>query len=157
MIARTLRLLSGLFIFATGAVHLQQYLGAGYSSIPTIGPLFLLNAIAAAVVAIGLFAPLEAILDRRASHLTVALLAIAGAAIAIGSLIALFISEGGTLFGFHESGYRSAIVLAIVAEGVSLALTVPLAALSLKRMRSSPRPAGREPQAWGSRSWQSHS
>jgi hypothetical protein len=39
----TLRRLSAIAILAVGAVHLKEYLGDGYQSIPTIGPLFLRN------------------------------------------------------------------------------------------------------------------
>ena len=54
MILRAMRLFGALAILAVGAVHLQQYIGADYRAIPTIGTLFLLNAIVSAVVGIGL-------------------------------------------------------------------------------------------------------
>jgi hypothetical protein len=62
------------------ALLLQEYLGGGYRSIPTIGPLFLLNAVSSAVVAIGLLAPFERILHDRGAELTSGLLAGAGMA-----------------------------------------------------------------------------
>jgi hypothetical protein len=132
----TLRRLGAIAILAVGAVHLQEYLGAGYRSIPTIGPLFLLNAVSSGVVAIGLLAPLERILQHRRAELTSALLAGAGLAIAAGSLVALFVSENGTLFGFSETGYGTAIVLAIIAEALAVVLLAPVAAVSLKRAAS---------------------
>jgi hypothetical protein len=133
MTLRTMRRLGAIAILAVGAVHLQEYLGGGYRSIPTIGPLFLLNAISSAVVAIGLLAPLERILHHRRAELTSGLLAGAGLAIAAGSLIALFVSESGPLFGFQETGYSTAIVLAIIAEAVAIMLLAPVAVLSLRR------------------------
>jgi len=137
MTLRTMRRLGAIAILGIGAVHLQQYLG-GYRSIPTIGTLFLLNAVSSGVVAIGLLAPIERILHQRRAELTSGLLAGAGVAIAAGSLIALFISENGKLFGFSESGYRAAIVIAIVAEAVTIVLLAPVAVLNIMRAASGP-------------------
>lgn len=128
MILRAMRSLGALAILAVGAIHLQQYIGADYSAIPTIGTLFLLNAIASAIVGIGLLAPIR--------HAAIGLLALAAIAIAIGSLAALFISESGSLFGFTESGYRLAIVAAIAAEVATVALLGPVAAATLARVVS---------------------
>src|SRR6201999_530113 len=67
MTTKILRRLGALTLLIVGGVHLQQYL-AGYSSVPTIGTLFILNAIGAAVVAICLLAPIERLLgDRQGS------------------------------------------------------------------------------------------
>jgi hypothetical protein len=136
MTLRTMRRLGAIAILAVGAVHLQEYLGADYRSIPTIGPLFLLNAVSSGIVAIGLLAPLERILQHRRAELASGLLAGAGLAIAAGSLVALFVSENATLFGFSETGYRTAIVLAIIAEALAILLLAPVAAVSLKRAAS---------------------
>jgi hypothetical protein len=136
MTLRTMRRLGAIAILAVGAVHLQEYLGDGYRSIPTIGPLFLLNAVSSGVVAIGLLAPIERILHHRRADLTSGLLAGAGLTIAAGSLVALFVSENGTLFGFSETGYSTAIVLAIIAEALAIVLLAPVAAVSLKRAAS---------------------
>jgi hypothetical protein len=139
MTLRTMRRLGAIAILGVGAVHLQQYLGS-YRSIPTIGPLFLLNAVSSGVVAIGLLAPIERILHHRRAELTSGLLAGAGLAIAAGSLVALFVSENGTLFGFAETGYRTVIVLAIIAEALAIVLLAPVAAVSLKRAASGSAP-----------------
>src|SRR5437763_7558751 len=45
------------------------------------------------------------------AHAAIAVLATGAVAIAIGSLVALFISESGGLFGFTEHGYRAAIII----------------------------------------------
>jgi len=58
-------------------------------------------------------------------------------AIAAGSLIALFVSENTTLFGFSETGYRTVIVLAIIVEALAVVLLAPVAAVRLKRAASS--------------------
>jgi hypothetical protein len=142
MTLRTMRRLGAIAILGVGAVHLQQYLGDGYRSIPTIGPLFLLNAVSSGVVGIGLLLPIERLLHDRGAELTSGLLAGAAVAIAAGSLVALFISENGTLFGFSETGYRTVIVVAIVAEALAIVLLAPVAAVSLKRAASSRSAAG---------------
>jgi hypothetical protein len=136
MTLRMMRRVGAIAILAVGAVHLQEYLGDGYRSIPTIGPLFLLNAVSSGVVAIGLLAPLERILHHRRAELMSGVLAGAGLAIAAGSLVALFVSENGTLFGFSETGYGTVIVLAIIAEALAVVLLAPVAAVSLKRAAS---------------------
>jgi hypothetical protein len=147
MIMRAARLLGALSILGVGAVHLQQYSGNGYSTVPTIGTLFLLNAISAGVVGFGLLLPLQRILGRRRGNAAVGILALAGVAIAVGSLVALFISETGTLFGFSEGGYRSVIIIAIAVEAVATVLLTPLAAVSIRRAlahkpQRRPRPGG---------------
>ena len=63
-------------------------------------------------------------------------MALAALAIAIGSLVALFISESGSLFGFTEFGYRLPVVVAIVAEAATIALLGPVATVSLARVIS---------------------
>src|SRR4029077_5646640 len=62
MTLTTMRRLGAIPLLIVGAVHLQQYVGNDYSVLPTIGPLFLLNAIGAGIVAICLLAPIERIL-----------------------------------------------------------------------------------------------
>jgi hypothetical protein len=151
MILRVLRLLGALSLLATGAVHLERYLSAGYNSIPTIGSLFLLNAIGAGLVALGLALPLAAVMRERAAEITIGLLAIAGAAIGLFSLVGLFVSENGTLFGFHEAASgSSAVVAAIVAEAASVIATVALAVLCFARASS------RGGQADSPPVWRSH-
>ncbi len=44
------------------------------------------------------------------------MLALGAVAIAVGSLIALFIAETSLLFGFSEDGYDTPVVIAIVSE-----------------------------------------
>lgn len=141
MIVRAMRFLGALAILAVGAVHLQQYIGAGYRAIPTVGTLFLLNAIASAIVGLGLLVPLERVAAARRADAAHGMLALAAVAIAVGSLAALFISESGSLFGFSESGYRTPIVVAIIAEAGTIALLAPVATLTLVRAGSRKRGA----------------
>ena len=144
MAIRATRLGGALSIFAVGALHLQQYSSGGYSAIPTIGTLFLVNAIASGMVGAGLLLPLRPALGGKRSDLAVGVFAVGGLGIALGSLIALFISESGTLFGFSEAGsYRTVIVDAIVVEAIATLILMPLAAVSLRRgLSPSDRPAG---------------
>jgi hypothetical protein len=114
-------------VLATGAVHLYEYSANYFSTVPTIGTLFLLNFIAATVVGVGLLLPIP----RTAAHLAVrirALLAVGGIGVAGMSLIGLWVSESSSLFGFTDYGFRTTIVVAIVAESVAVvALTAYLA------------------------------
>ena len=117
-IARTALYLGALAVLATGAVHIQQYYGNDYSTVPTIGTLFFLNFVSAVVIAAGLVAPLGRVAGRYAGSIR-ALFAVGGIGFAVLSLAALFVSESSSLFGFTENGYRTPIVLAIVAEAAA--------------------------------------
>jgi hypothetical protein len=118
-IARTALYLRALAVLATGVVHIQQYYGNDYSTVPTIGTLFFLNFVSAVVLAAGLIAPLGRVAGRYADSIR-ALFAVGGIGFAALSLAALFVSESSSLFGFTENGYRTAIVLAIVAEAAAV-------------------------------------
>ena len=123
MIARAALYLGALAVLATGVVHIQQYYGEDYSTVPTIGTLFYLNFVSAVVIAVGLVAPLGRVVGRYAEAVR-ALFAGAGIGLAVLSLVALFISESSSLFGFEESGYRQAIVIAIIAEAAATVFLV---------------------------------
>jgi hypothetical protein len=118
IIAQAMRYLGALAVLVTGAAHFEQYSVDSYSTVPTIGTLFLLNFIAAIVIAVGLVVPLGRIAGRYTDAVR-AVFAVAGIALAVLSLVALFVSESSSLFGFVEHGYRMAIVVAIVAEAAA--------------------------------------
>jgi hypothetical protein len=122
------RFLGASSVLAVGAVHLQQY-DYLYSSVPTIGTLFLLNFLGATAIGLGLLAPLERTLGRLGSA-AVGLLAVGGIGLAATAFTFLFVSERTPLFGFQEPGYDPpAIMAARVAEVVTVvALSVYLAA-----------------------------
>jgi MFS family permease len=115
ILAQALRYLGALAVLATGVAHLEQYAVDDYSTVPTIGTLFLLNFVAAIVIAIGLIVPLGRVTGRYTAAVR-AVFAVAGISLAVLSLVALFVSESSGLFGFVEHGYRMAIVVAIVVE-----------------------------------------
>jgi len=142
-------------ILATGAVHLQQYIVQDFQGIPTIQILFLLNVIGSGVVGLCLLAPLHRMLPRRWADAAVALLAAVGLTIAVGSLVALFVSENEPLFGLRTRHYSTAAVLAIVAEGAAVLLLTPVLASfgvrALHRGDTAHTGSGRRPLRWSGR------
>jgi hypothetical protein len=113
------RVLGALSLLAVGAVHLQQFFTL-YSSIPTIGTLFVLNFAGATVLGLGLLAPLGRLLGRRGDPVLV-LLALGGIALAATAFVFLLISEHTPLFGFMEPGYDPPAILASrVAEAATV-------------------------------------
>ena len=123
-------------LLAVGAVHAQQYYAAYFSVVPVIGTLFLLSFIGSGVVGLALLAPLER-LSRRFGELPLVLAALGGIGIAFGSLVSLLVSEYTPLFGFMESGYRLAVILAIVFDVLT---TVLLGAFVVMTLRARLRP-----------------
>jgi hypothetical protein len=105
-------------VLVVGAVHAQQYYGAYFSVVPTIGTLFLLSFIGSGVVGAVLLAPVRR-LGRNVGDLILALAALGAIGIAVGSFASLLVSEYRPLFGFMESGYRLAIVLALVFDALT--------------------------------------
>jgi hypothetical protein len=92
---------------------------AHFSVIPTIGPLFLLNFIAATSIGLVLLVPI----GGSARHHRVwfeSMAALAGIGVAAAAMAAVLISEQTPLFGFMEHGYRLPIVIAIAAEAVAI-------------------------------------
>src|SRR3982074_2713505 len=119
IVAQASRYLGALAVLATGIAHIEQYSVDNYSTVPTIGTLFLLNFIAAIVIAIGLIAPLRRLTGRH-TDLVRAGIAVGGIGLGVLSLAALFVSESSGLFGFVEHGYRMAIVVAIAVEAAAI-------------------------------------
>ena len=111
-----LRTIGAVAVLVVGAVHLQQYL-SGYKPVSIIGPLFVLNFAGATAIGLGLLVPVTRL---RLVH---GLLALCGIGLAATSIVFLLISEHQSLFGFHEQGYRAAIVIALAAEA-SAAITL---------------------------------
>jgi hypothetical protein len=118
--AEIARFLGGASILLVGAVHAQQYYGAYFSVVPTIGTLFLLSFSGSAVVGVVLFAPVRR-LGKRVGDLILALAALGAIGIALGTLASLLVSEYTPLFGFMESGYRLAVVLTLLFDGLTTA------------------------------------
>jgi hypothetical protein len=109
---------AALGVVAIGLNHLDQLTAQSYSAIPTIGSLFVLNVVAAGVIAVALVAPVPS-RHGRAVHLAAA---VAGLGLAAGSLAGLALSLTTGLFGFREPGVRAAIDLAVALDVVTIAL-----------------------------------
>jgi hypothetical protein len=122
------RYLGAVSIVVVGVIHAQQYYDAYFSVVPTIGTLFLLSFVGAGVVGAALVAPVRR-LGRRLGDLVLVLAALGGIGIALGSLVALLVSEYTPLFGFMESGYRLAIVLTLVFDGLATAFLAAFVAI----------------------------
>jgi hypothetical protein len=139
---RAVRYVGAAALLGVGIVHIQQYFGESYSAVPTIGTLFALNFVSAVLLALGLVVPFERAFPRR-REVILGLLAAAGIFVAMGSLIALLISEQTPLFGFMESGYRQAIVISIVLD---VAAALLLGALLAGVLRPTQRAQRRLPR-----------
>lgn len=132
MFARLALIVGAAGVLATGADHLYEYWANGFSTVPTVGTLFLLNFVSAILVGVGLLLPLRRLVPRHAALLR-ALLAVGGIGIGAASLIGLWISETSSLFGFTDSGFRPTILVAIVSESVAVvALAAYLALADLR-------------------------
>jgi hypothetical protein len=116
--AQAARYLGAVSILLVGAVHAQQYYEAYFSIVPTIGTLFLLSFIGAGIVGTALFLPVR-LLGRRVGDLILAFAALGAIGIALGTLVSLLISEYRPLFGFMESGYRLAVELTLLFDGMT--------------------------------------
>jgi len=133
-ISLALRVTGALALLAMGALHLQQYLDAGYSALPTIGTLFLLNFVGGVALGVALLLPVGRLPRLGAS--APGLLAVTGAAMAATSFVFLLISEQTPLFGFLETSTSSALTVALVTEAVA---TLALSAFAATSVRSAPR------------------
>ena len=114
-----LRLGGAALLAATAAIHLDLYL-TGYSTIPTIGVLFLLQIIAAFLLAIAV-----AVTGHRVA-------ALLGAGFAIATLGGYLLSIWFGLFGFREVRTTAGIVAAVI----EIAAFAVLAGLALMPARA---------------------
>lgn len=115
---RIAQAVGALALFVVGGVHLEQYYGAFFKVVPTIGPLFLANFIGATVFGLVLLVPMR----RGAGRLWLlldSLVAMAAIGLSVGAFAGLLVSEHTPLFGFMERGYRLEIVIALAAEAVA--------------------------------------
>jgi hypothetical protein len=133
LVAQVARYLGAVSILVVGGIHAEQYYRDYFSVVPTIGTLFLLSFIGAGVVGTTLLLPVRK-LGRRTGDLILALAALGAIGVALGTLVSLLISEYMPLFGFMESGYRLAIVLTLLFDGLTtIFLGVFLASLRSSR------------------------
>jgi len=136
------RYVGAISLFMVAAIHAQQYYDAYFSVVPTIGTLFLLNVVGASVAGLLLLAPVR-LLGRRTGDAILVLAALAGIGVSLGSFGALIVTEYTPLFGFMESGYRLAIELSLLFEGIaSILLAAFVAIVALDRHRAGRARAG---------------
>lgn len=139
ILARLALIIGAGAVLATGADHLYEYAAVGFSTVPTIGTLFFLNFLAGTIIGLGLLIPLRRFANQHADSLR-GLFALSGIGLAMTSLVGLWISESSSLFGFTDYGFRSTIVVAIVAEATAvIALSAYLALAGIRLVRPHPR------------------
>jgi predicted lipoprotein with Yx(FWY)xxD motif len=124
-----LRVAGALLLVVSACIHLGLYL-TGYRSIPTIGWLFLVQAIVAFVLAIGAL-----VTHGR-------LVAVAGAAFALSTLGSYLLAVWIGLFGFKEIRTRAGIAAGLieVAAFATLALAVAITDTRQATGPARPRP-----------------
>jgi hypothetical protein len=132
---RGLRVLGALALLVVGAIHLEQFV-VGFSQIPVIGPLFLLNFVGAAIVGLALLSPVERVATRWAGAV-LGLLALGGISIAMSALAAVLISTVIPLFGVSET-FRLEVVVALAAEVATIAALGGFVATLIVGCRSNP-------------------
>ena len=99
----------GGLLAATGGIHLDLYL-TGYSSLSVIGPLFLLQLIAAFALAVAVLVLGSRPATRPAGRLAAA----AGAGFALSVLVGYLLSVWIGLFGFREVRTTAGIVAGVI-------------------------------------------
>ena len=123
-----LRVVGALLLAGIAWVHADLWLD-GYRDIPTIGWLFLMNVVGAAVLAVAVL-----VTPRR----FLALVALAGAALAAGTAAGLLLSTKVELFGFSESLEAQSARLSLWLEAAATVVLLVLAWLATQR-RDAPR------------------
>ena len=125
-----LRAVGAAGLLLTSAVHLYLYWAELYRLVPTIGPLFLMAGIVAAVLGVTVLAVRNPLVDTFAAGFAAAVLG--------GYALALLLPHG--IFGFAEPGvfYSGALAIAgEVAAGAALALSAARGLLAWRSRRRS--------------------
>jgi len=123
-----LRLAGAALLAASAAIHLDLYL-TGYRTIPTIGPLFLFQVIAAFVLALAIVAVPLVVMARPAGGAAEAVVAAAGAGFAMATLGGYLLTVWVGLFGFREIRTTAGTVAGVL-EIAAFAVLATLAVLS---------------------------
>lgn len=126
---RLLELVARVLVVASLAVmawvHLELYSADGYSSIPTIGWLFLVNGIAGSVLGLAML-----LSPRR----FLALVALASAGMLAGTFAGLVVSMHHTVFGWRGSTNEKYAWVALIDEAAGALIALAMVAT---RMRGS--------------------
>jgi hypothetical protein len=118
----TARLLGVGLTIAMGWIHLRLWVD-GFREVPVIGPLFLLNAIGAAVLAAALLAVPARLLSTVAT---------VSAVFTAGTLAGLVLSLTVGLFGVHETLQVPFVSATLVVESAGVFVLVLIAVLGAK-------------------------
>jgi len=124
-----LRLVGALLLVASGAEHLELNLAGGYGRIPTIGPLFLLQAATAFALALAV------------SVTSLPAVSLGAALFSLGTLGGYLLSLSVGLFGFHEVVTVSGIAAGLIDIAAFSVLAFAGAAASAAPSRRRPFPA----------------
>ena len=124
-------------MIASGAIHLDLYL-TGYRTIPTIGWMFLLQVIAAFVLALAILATGSWLAD------------LAGAGFAVATLGGYLLSLRFGLFGFVEVRTTAGIVAGLIEVAAFAALVIAAAPALPAGLKAGRRSCPRSPPL---RSW----
>ena len=108
-VARGLRVLGAGLILANGGLHFYLWRQT-YRAIPVIGPLFLLNAVAAVLIAAGLLWKPKGIA------------ALLGVALSAGTFGGFVLASTVGLFGFSTGWSGQAVIAAVVETGAIVVL-----------------------------------
>src|SRR3954447_10678861 len=126
MLRWLLRGAGALLLIAIAVVHAKLWFD-GYRTISVIGPMFALNAVLAVLLAFAVvLAPLRYL----------ALVALAGAALAAGTAAGLLLTTRITVFGFTESLHAQYAVLSLALEGAATVVLLVLAWVSFRRLQT---------------------
>lgn len=112
---RTLPYVAAVLLVAQAAIHVQQYLAAGFRDVPVIGPLFLAQAVLAVII--------SGVLVVRGGRTAAA----AGIALSVGALLALILAKTLGLFGFSSGAWRLLEIVTVVVEVATVGVLIPLA------------------------------
>lgn len=114
-----LRILGAGLLFATGGYHLDLYL-TGFRFIPTIGPLFVVQAVVAFALAVAVLAVPS---KMRFGGFSVQQLVAGGSALfAVGTLAGFLVTLSHGMFGFKEIRSTQGVVAGIIEIAAFLAL-----------------------------------
>lgn len=122
---RTLRLVGAALLVAQGVVHVQRWLG-GYRGIPTIGTLFLVNAVLAVLVAL--------VLVLRGGLGA----ALAGVVLSFATLAGFAFSRLDQIFGFSETVWDTPANVAVVVEVAAVVVLLAWATIAVRARAHAP-------------------
>jgi hypothetical protein len=108
---------------AVGGFEHARLFHRGYADVDVVGPLFLLNGIASAIVVLLLA------LER------IVLFVIGTLLVSIASLASILISHSSSFFGFAEGGYDTTAKVIVAAEIASVVLVLAGAAAASRTRR----------------------